>query len=532
MAIDTLGTMARDEPAGRPRRRSPRPPGKTGTRFSRAPRSDGQPSDRSGSARPGPRAARGAAPAARRGRPPGREPGSRIDGAPTGGRRATPRQAASTSRSGGAVPHRDRGAPQPRKRQGSRGTTQRDVTAPTAARPTSAVSKAARPAPAREKNRGRAQPSRPYRSPHRDSAPRDQTTRRSPTNDRTERAGTSRTSAPSGRAPRGGAPTRRVVPPDPPRSWGSVARRGARTLGARAEPAGGPARQDRHVGPSRSGPRPTASDEVWLDEGVVGDDALGPSRRRGGKARTPIDGRGDSRRDRREAGDVVPHEVAEELRVAGGRAAARRLADRMAVAAGAYERDRYPEVLRITRPVIEAAPTSAAAHELYGLASYRLGRWREAVRHLEQARSLSGGDPAQLPVLMDCQRALGRHRRVEALWKELRDASPPADVLVEGRLVMAADLAERGELSDAIALLTSAGAARNLRHPAERHVRQWYVLGDLYERAGDVPRARELFARVADADPDLADASDRLASLGAATRSASRSGRRAPRRPR
>ena len=272
---------------------------------------------------------------------------------------------------------------------------------------------------------------------------------------------------------------------------------------------------------------------MWLDEGVVAADAQGPSRgRRGATPQKRINRRVDSSRDRREADDVVPHEVVEELRVAGGRAAASRLADRMAAAASAYERDRYPEVLRITRSVIEAAPGSAAAQELYGLASYRLGHWREAVRHLEQARSLSGGDPAQLPVLMDCQRALGRHRRVEALWKELREASPPADVLVEGRLVMAADLGDRGELSGAIAVLTSAGAARNLRHPAERHVRQWYVLGDLHERAGDVPRARELFARVADADPDLADASDRLASLGAATRRGSRSRSRAPRRPR
>jgi tetratricopeptide (TPR) repeat protein len=204
----------------------------------------------------------------------------------------------------------------------------------------------------------------------------------------------------------------------------------------------------------------------------------------------------------------------------------------MAAAARAYERDRYPEVLRLTRSVIEMAPKSASAQELYGLACYRLGRWREAVRHLERARSLSGGDPDQLPVLMDCQRAMGRHRRVEALWNELREASPPADVLVEGRLVMAADLADRGELSDAISLLVSAGAARNLRHPAERHVRQWYVLGDLYERVGDVPRARELFGRVAEVDPDLADASDRLASLGAARRPTSRPRRVAQRKPR
>jgi tetratricopeptide (TPR) repeat protein len=223
-----------------------------------------------------------------------------------------------------------------------------------------------------------------------------------------------------------------------------------------------------------------------------------------------------------EADEVLPDEVVEELRRTAGRAGAQRLAERMATAAGAYARDRYPEVLRITRSVLKAVPNSAAAHELYGLACYRLGRWREAIRHLEEARSLSGGDPDQIPVLMDCHRAQRHHRRVEALWRELRASSPPADVLVEGRLVLAADLADRGALSEAIDLLVTAGGARNLRHPAERHIRQWYVLADLFERAGDVPRARELFARVAEADPDLADAAERLASLGRTRRRASR----------
>jgi len=229
-------------------------------------------------------------------------------------------------------------------------------------------------------------------------------------------------------------------------------------------------------------------------------------------------------------GETLPAEVIQELRVAGG-VDGQKLAGRLATAARAYARDRYPEVLRITRSVLQAVPNSAAAQELYGLACYRLGRWKEAVRHLEEARSRSGGDPDQLPVIMDCHRALGHHRRVEAVWKELRESSPPVDVLVEGRLVMAAELADRGELSEAISLLVSGGAARNLRHPAERHLRQWYVLADLYERSGDVPRARELFGRVADVEPDLADVAERVAALGRTRRRTPRASDRTRRRP-
>ena len=167
----------------------------------------------------------------------------------------------------------------------------------------------------------------------------------------------------------------------------------------------------------------------------------------------------------------------------------------------------------MTKALLSIAPGSAAARELHGLACYRLGKWEEAIRHLELVDS-AGDDHSQLPVIMDCNRALGRSSQVEKLWLDLKRSSPDADVLVEGRLVLASTRAQRGDPEGAIEFLMSAGAAKSLRHPAERHVRQWYLLGDLLEKTGDIPRAREMFERVVRADPDLADAEARLASLG------------------
>jgi pentatricopeptide repeat protein len=189
------------------------------------------------------------------------------------------------------------------------------------------------------------------------------------------------------------------------------------------------------------------------------------------------------------------------------------LARRLAAAAGAYERDRYADAKRMTRTLLSKAPGSVAARELYGLACYRLGLWEESIKHLELVVAASD-DQSQIPVLMDCFRALGRFKRAEDLWEELKRASPEVDVLVEGRLVLASARAQRGDLKGAIDLLVEAGAARGLRHPAERHVRQWYLLGDLLEKSGDIPRAREMFERVVRADPGLADATDRLIGLG------------------
>ena len=58
------------------------------------------------------------------------------------------------------------------------------------------------------------------------------------------------------------------------------------------------------------------------------------------------------------------------------------------------------------------------------------------------------------------------------------------------------------------------GASKALRNPSNRHIRQWYLLADLYERAGDVPRARELFERVLRVDREAYDVADRLMGLG------------------
>jgi tetratricopeptide (TPR) repeat protein len=115
---------------------------------------------------------------------------------------------------------------------------------------------------------------------------------------------------------------------------------------------------------------------------------------------------------------------------------------------------------------------------------------------------------------MDCQRALHKPKKVAELWSELRQSSPDPDVLAEGRIVAAASLADTGDLNGAISMLASAGASKALRNPSDRHIRQWYLLADLYERAGDLPRAREYFERVLRADAQAYDVADRLRGLG------------------
>jgi tetratricopeptide (TPR) repeat protein len=207
---------------------------------------------------------------------------------------------------------------------------------------------------------------------------------------------------------------------------------------------------------------------------------------------------------------AAPPEVVDQLQRALGPGPGRRAEVRLREAGDAYHGERYPDARRILRLLAQQAPSVPAVRELHGLTLYRLGRWREAARELEAFRQLTGS-VEQHPVLADAYRALGRYHEVEALWGELAESSPSAELVAEGRIVGAGALADRGRLADAIRLLED--GRLDTRRPRPHHLRMWYALAALHERAGDVVRARELFGRVAAHDPDLVDVRERLRQL-------------------
>jgi tetratricopeptide (TPR) repeat protein len=187
-----------------------------------------------------------------------------------------------------------------------------------------------------------------------------------------------------------------------------------------------------------------------------------------------------------------------------------KLQEALARGARALDRGYEREALRFMRPYRDPHPDSADLRELLGLTYYRLGRWNLAQKELEAFVALTQSRD-QHPVLMDCARALGRFKQVEKLWDDLRAVSPGAEIVTEGRIVAAGTLADRGKLDEAIKLLERAPATgkRILSH----HLRLWYALADLYERAGDIPSARALFRKVSAQDPAFVDVAERLAAL-------------------
>ncbi len=132
------------------------------------------------------------------------------------------------------------------------------------------------------------------------------------------------------------------------------------------------------------------------------------------------------------------------------------------------------------------------------------------MRELQAHHELSGSYD-QFPVIADCHRATRRYAEADAVWAELRKASPSAEVIAEGRMVAAGCLADQGDLKGAVELLE--GSLKRSR-PRPLHLRQWYALADLYERAGELSRARDLFVQIAGVDPTAYDVRQRLVALG------------------
>ena len=250
--------------------------------------------------------------------------------------------------------------------------------------------------------------------------------------------------------------------------------------------------------------------ERWVDEG---------STKKRGKAQSRSESTREIRlsHDERRASatsiNFVEERCGKRIRSIVGEASSKRVVERVALALDAFEKSRYAEARRIIVPVTRECEGVEFIHEIAGLSLYRTGSWRDAAEHLEIARGLSGGSTLNHPMLADCYRALKRYDKVDELWKELKESSPDAAIVAEGRIVAAGALADKGDIQAAVRVMEQ--VRKDPAKVREHHLREWYVLADLYDRSGDVIKAREWFTKIARQDKGFADVEARLSELGA-----------------
>ncbi len=247
--------------------------------------------------------------------------------------------------------------------------------------------------------------------------------------------------------------------------------------------------------------------ETWIDDGPLRSEA----RKATARAQRPEPEAVLAKSNRRRKSLELAPEIVEDLQRAAPAVRAAKYQERLATAADALDRGRFDDARRMVQPVLRELPNMAFGHEIAGLAFYRTGQWRKAAAELELARQLDR-TLNHHAVLADCYRALKRYDLVEQLWLELREGSPGPALMAEGRIVAAGAMADRGNLKGALKLMERAGEVP--KKVREHHLRQWYVLGDLHDRSGDIIKARRFFGMIAELDSDFADVTDRLRGLG------------------
>ena len=149
--------------------------------------------------------------------------------------------------------------------------------------------------------------------------------------------------------------------------------------------------------------------------------------------------------------------------------------------------------------------------EACGIAAYRTGRWAEALAELRAARRMTGRDD-YLPIMADCERALGRLDRALALVREASTADLDRATQIELRIVESGIRRDQGLSDAAVLALQVPELTRGRLRPWS--ARLFYAYADALLAAGRADEARDAFARAAAADTeDETDAADRLDEL-------------------
>jgi tetratricopeptide (TPR) repeat protein len=149
--------------------------------------------------------------------------------------------------------------------------------------------------------------------------------------------------------------------------------------------------------------------------------------------------------------------------------------------------------------------------ETCGIAAYRAGEWAEALAELRAARRLTG-KASYLPLMADCERALGRLDHALEIVTGPQARAVDRATAIELRIVESGIRRDQGLAEAAVAALQVPELAGKDAGPES--ARLFYAYADALLDAGRADEARGWFGRAAAADDDgLTDAAERFEEL-------------------
>jgi hypothetical protein len=160
---------------------------------------------------------------------------------------------------------------------------------------------------------------------------------------------------------------------------------------------------------------------------------------------------------------------------------------------------------------VRRAGRVAAAREALGLVAYRKGDWGRALGEFRAARRLSGSSH-MLPLMVDCERGLGRPERALDLATSPEARALAVEDRVELAIVISGIRRDLGQPEASRLALEIPQLKSSARRPWS--ARLAYAYAEALLATGDPAAGRDWFARAADLDDELqTDAAERLAEL-------------------
>ena len=189
------------------------------------------------------------------------------------------------------------------------------------------------------------------------------------------------------------------------------------------------------------------------------------------------------------------------------------LTGRHLAAAGLLVDEDPVRALAHARYAKERAARIPETREALGVTAYANGDFALARTELRAARRMAG-TPELIPLLADCERALGRPDAALELAALPETARLGHDDRIELAMVVAGARLDLGQAPQAVAVLSlpelSAPDAAAAASPAI--LRLWYAYADALDAAGRREEAADRMARVAELDEQgLTDAAERFA---------------------
>jgi len=187
------------------------------------------------------------------------------------------------------------------------------------------------------------------------------------------------------------------------------------------------------------------------------------------------------------------------------------VAQHLVMVAALLEADDLEAAEAHAETAVRRAGRVPAAREALGLVAYRRGEWARALSEFRTVRRLSGSSHL-LPLMVDCERGLGRPERALELATSPEVRTLGVEDRVELAIVVSGIRRDLGQPDAARLALEIPQLGATSRKPWSARLAYAYAETLLaLERTQD---AREWFARAVDADADLqTDAGDRLADL-------------------